>query len=74
MVEYLFAFTVELFLTTKLGDAQRVTVSGQCAAAVLKPLPEESEPPPVDQVRIVFDSDAVSSTMPASYPCCFRPD
>jgi 5'-nucleotidase len=71
-VDYLFAFTVELFLTTKRGDAQLVTVSGQCAAAALKPPLKESEPPSLDQVRIAFDSDAVlfddASELPILFP------
>ena len=59
VVEYLDAFTVDLFLTTNPGDAQRVIDSGQCAAALLKPPPQLGLPPLEDQVRIAFDGDAV---------------
>lgn len=59
VVDYLDAFSVDLFLTTNPGDAQRVIDSGLCAAALLKPPPHEGQPPPEDQVRIAFDGDAV---------------
>ncbi|MEB3302027.1 MAG: 5'-nucleotidase, partial [Cyanobacteriota bacterium] len=59
VVDYLEAFSVDLFLTTNPGDAQRVIDSGLCAAALLKAPPHEGQPPPEDQVRIAFDGDAV---------------
>jgi hypothetical protein len=72
-VDYLFSFTVELFHTTKRGDAQLVNVSGQCAAAALKPPLKESEPPSLDQVRIAFDSDAVLFDDAIELPILFPP-
>ena len=59
VVDYLEPFSVDLFLTTNPGDAQRVIDSGQCAAALLKPPPQAGLAPPEDQVRIAFDGDAV---------------
>src|SRR6476469_8518202 len=58
VVDYLDAFAVDLFLTTNVEDAQRIIDAQACAAAVLKPPPNESEAPLEDQVRIAFDGDA----------------
>jgi 5'-nucleotidase len=59
VVDYLDAFDVDLFLTTNVRDAQRVIDGGNCAAAVVKPPPEDHTPLREDQVRIAFDGDAV---------------
>jgi 5'-nucleotidase len=59
VVDYLDAFAVDLFLTTNVEDAQRIIDAQACAAAVLKPPPNEAEAPLEDQVRIAFDGDAV---------------
>jgi len=59
VVDYLDAFSVDLFLTTNVDDAQRIIDAKACAAAVLKAPPHEGAAPPEDQVRIAFDGDAV---------------
>jgi 5'-nucleotidase len=59
VVRYLDAFDVDLFLTTNVGDAQRVIDGGTCAAAIVKAPPSEMAAPPENQVRIAFDGDAV---------------
>jgi len=59
VVDYLEAFSVDLFLTTNPEDAQRVIDEKACAAAVLKKPPENQPRLPEDQVRIAFDGDAV---------------
>jgi 5'-nucleotidase len=59
VVDYLDAFSVDLFLTTNVEDAQRIIDAQACAAAVLKPPPHAGEAPLEDQVRIAFDGDAV---------------
>jgi 5'-nucleotidase len=59
VVDYLDAFDVDLFLTTNINDAQRVIDGGTCAAAIVKPPPEDLGPIPEGQVRIAFDGDAV---------------
>ena len=58
VVPYLTPFSVDLFLSTDEADAQTVTDSGYCAAAVLK-APPSVEVEKTDQVRIAFDGDAV---------------
>lgn len=57
--DYLEAFFVNLFLTTSENDAQRVTDSKVCAAAVVKAPPSSQSAPVADQVRFAFDADAV---------------
>ncbi|SIT05498.1 5'-nucleotidase [Neptunomonas antarctica] len=58
--DYLDAFDVDLFLTTRIDDAQKVIDSRACAAAILKQPPLESENNISEgQVRIAFDGDAV---------------
>lgn len=59
VVDYLDAYDVDLFLTTNVTDAQRVIDEGGCAAAVLKPPPDDMGKIPEGQVRIAFDGDAV---------------
>ncbi len=59
VTDYLDAFDVDLFLTTRVADAQEVINSRSCAAAVLNAPPEELADIPADQVRIAFDGDAV---------------
>jgi 5'-nucleotidase len=59
VVDYLDAFAVDLFLTTNVEDAQRIIDAQACAAAVLKPPPNNGDAPLEDQVRIAFDGDAV---------------
>lgn len=59
VVDYLEAFSVDLFLSTNREDAQVVADSDQCAAAVLSVPPGDSYEPSADQVRIAFDGDAV---------------
>jgi len=59
VVEYLEAFDVDLFLTTNIGDAQRVINGGQCAAAIVKDPPKDHSEVPKGQVRFAFDGDAV---------------
>ncbi|MGQ7848717.1 5'-nucleotidase [Granulosicoccus sp. 3-233] len=59
VVDYLDAFSVDLFLSTNVEDAQVVADSDLCAAAVLSVPPGESFKPSTDQVRIAFDGDAV---------------
>lgn len=56
---YMDAFDVDLFLTTNVADAQKVSDSGECAVALLKEPPKGLEQLPSDQVRIAFDGDAV---------------
>ena len=56
---YLDAFDVDLFLTTKASDAQKVTDAGTCAVALVKAPPSDTAPIPEGQVRIAFDADAV---------------
>jgi len=58
-VDYLQAFSVDLFLTTSESDAQRVIDSKVCAAAVVKAPPELVNNIVEDQVRFAFDADAV---------------
>lgn len=57
--DYIEAFDVDLFLTTKESDAQKVIDSGVCASAVLSTPPQYKCDTPDDQVRIAFDGDAV---------------
>jgi 5'-nucleotidase len=59
VVRYLEAFDVDLFLTTNVGDAQRVIDGGTCPAAIVKAPPSDMATPPENQVRIAFDGDAV---------------
>lgn len=59
VVDYLEAFSVDLFLTTNVADAQRVIDSRRCAAAILTSPPETAAEIPEGQVRIAFDGDAV---------------
>ncbi len=59
VVDYLNAFDVDLFLTTRVNDAQKVIDGGYCPAAVVKPPPTEKKDIPRGQVRIAFDGDAV---------------
>jgi 5'-nucleotidase len=59
VVDYLEAFSVDLFLTTNVADAQRVIDSKVCAAAILKSPPSQAGPAQEEQVRIAFDGDAV---------------
>lgn len=59
VVDYLDAYNVDLFLTTNVRDAQRVIDEGNCAVAILKNPPTNSENIPEGQVRIAFDGDAV---------------
>ncbi len=59
VVEYLDAFDVDLFLTTNIQDAQQVTDSKTCAAAIVRPPPAGVGSLPDNQVRIAFDGDAV---------------
>ncbi|GAA4888483.1 5'-nucleotidase [Ferrimonas pelagia] len=59
VADYLDAFSVDLFLTTNVGDAQKVIDSRQCAAAIVKAPPSDAGSIPEGQVRIAFDGDAV---------------
>jgi len=59
VVDYLDAFDVDLFLTTRSKDAQKVIDAGGCAAAILKDPPETQAEIPAGQVRIAFDGDGV---------------
>ncbi|MEE9331967.1 MAG: 5'-nucleotidase [Methylophilaceae bacterium] len=59
VVDYIEAFDVDLFLTTNVGDAQKVSDAGKCAVALLKEPPKDIVQLPSDQVRIAFDGDAV---------------
>lgn len=59
VTDYLDAYDVDLFLTTDIGDAQRVANSMKCAVALLKEPPKSNGKEIVDQVRIAFDGDAV---------------
>ncbi|MCK5818258.1 MAG: 5'-nucleotidase [Psychromonas sp.] len=56
---YLEAFYVDLFLTTNQQDAQIVTDSNVCAAALVKAPPKNAKPLDEKQVRFAFDADAV---------------
>lgn len=59
VTDYLEAFSVDLFLSTRADDVQKVIDSRSCAGAVLHARPEGDAPYPEDQVRIAFDGDAV---------------
>jgi 5'-nucleotidase len=59
VIDYLEAFDVDLFLTTNIGDAQRVIDGGKCAAAIVKAPPEKLSEGKEGEVRIAFDGDAV---------------
>lgn len=59
VVDYLEAFSVDLFLSTNTDDAQVVADSDSCAAAVLSFPPGDTYVPSEKQVRIAFDGDAV---------------
>lgn len=59
VVDYLEAYDVDLFLTTNIGDAQKVIDGKFCAAAIVKEPPAELAKIPLGQVRIAFDGDAV---------------
>jgi len=59
VIDYIDAFDVDLFLTTNLDDAQKVSDAGKCAVALLKEPPKDIAELPSDQVRIAFDGDAV---------------
>ena len=61
VVDYLDAFEVDLFLTTNVKDAQKVTDADICAVAIVKKPPDgvTRTPVPKGQVRIAFDGDAV---------------
>ncbi len=59
VVDYLEAFSVDLFLTTNVADAQRVIDSRRSAAAILTRPPKAAAEIPEGQVRIAFDGDAV---------------
>lgn len=59
VIDYIEAFDVDLFLTTNVDDAQKVSDAGKCAVALLKEPPKDIVKLPTDQVRIAFDGDAV---------------
>lgn len=59
VVDYLDAYDVDLFLTTRPKDAQRVIDSDTCAVAIVKAPPSDIEKIPEGQVRLAFDGDAV---------------
>jgi 5'-nucleotidase len=59
VIDYIEAFDVDLFLTTNVDDAQKVSDAGKCAVALLKEPPKDIVKLPSDQVRIAFDGDAV---------------
>lgn len=59
VVDYLDAYSVDLFLSTSTSDAQVVADSEVCAAAVLSTPPEDETLLSKEQVRIAFDGDAV---------------
>ena len=59
VVDYIDAFSVDLFLTTNHDDAQKVIDSDICAAAIVKQPPGNPPRIPGGQVRIAFDGDAV---------------
>jgi 5'-nucleotidase len=59
VVDYLDAYDVDLFLTTRPKDAQRVIDSDTCAVAIVKEPPSDIEKIPEGQVRLAFDGDAV---------------
>jgi 5'-nucleotidase len=58
LVDYMRAFSIDLFLSHSESDVQGVIDSGTAAAALLYPPPANYQPPE-DQVRIAFDADAV---------------
>ena len=57
--DYLEAFSVDLFLTTNNSDAQKVIDKKICACAIVSAPPTLAYVPPLDQVRLAFDGDAV---------------
>ena len=59
VVDYLDAYSVDLFLTTNARDAQRVIDSETCAVALVKEPPADIEKIAEGQLRIAFDGDAV---------------
>ena len=59
VVDYLEAFDVDLFLTTSVNDAQKIIDARICAAAIVKKPPTDQEESDDEQVRIIFDGDAV---------------
>lgn len=59
VVDYLDAFDVDLFLSTNVGDVQKVIDSRSCAGAVLTAPPVDPSHMSAEQVRIAFDGDAV---------------
>lgn len=59
VVDYLEAYSVDLFLTTSTNDAQKVIDTDTCAVAVVKDPPQDIEKIQEGQVRIAFDGDAV---------------
>lgn len=59
VVDYLEAYSVDLFLSTSTSDAQSVADSEVCAAAVLSTPPADGPLLSKEQVRIAFDGDAV---------------
>ena len=59
VVDYLQGFDVDLFLTTDVGDAQRVADQKICAVAILKKPPKDTSVANKDEVRIAFDGDGV---------------
>ena len=59
VVDYLEAFDVDLFLTTNVNDAQKVIDARICAAAIVKKPPTGQKESDDEQVRIIFDGDAV---------------
>ena len=59
VVDYLDAYDVDLFLTTRVKDAQRVIDGKGCAAVIVKEPPSDMAKIPKGQVRIAFDGDAV---------------
>ena len=72
VVDYLDAFDVDLFLTTNIDDAQKVIDGQVCAAAVVKPPPEDNNQLSEDQVRIAFDGDAVLFSDSSEIVCKFE--
>lgn len=59
VTDYLEAFSVDLFLSTRPDDVQKVIDARSCAGAVLHARPSGFAPYATDQVRIAFDGDAV---------------
>lgn len=59
VVDYLEAFDVDLFLTTSVDDAQRVSDEGHRPVAIVRAPPGDAAKIPEGQVRIAFDGDAV---------------